>query len=88
MKNSDDLHYFLGIEFIHQYSGIILSQPNYAIDLLTCDIMVESKSILTSCVVGHHWEHLGESLVDFTVFTPQLVHYNISLSLDYIYLAV
>lgn len=70
MKNSDDLHYFLGIEFIHQYSGIILSQPKYAIDLLTHAIMEKNKSILTSCVVGHHWEHLGELFVDLTIFTP------------------
>ena len=41
------LHYFSGLQIWHMANGMFLSQPKYAIDLLTCFHMSDYKSAPT-----------------------------------------
>ena len=64
------LHYFLGIK-IHQSSlGITLSQPKYALDLLSQFHMSDCKAISTPFFSGVKLEaKCSTPLVDVTFYT-------------------
>jgi hypothetical protein len=48
MKNLGPLHHFLGVSVQHQADGLILTQRQFALDILERAGMVDCKSILTS----------------------------------------
>lgn len=68
MKDLGDLHYFLGIEVIHNEKGIFLSQAKYVTDLLSRVNMVDCKPISTLFLVGSHLTAIGLAYSDATPF--------------------
>ena len=50
LKDLEDLHYFLGIEVSKLHNGIILSQENYASDILRRVGMNNCKPVSTPCL--------------------------------------
>lgn len=47
LNDLDDLHYFLGIEVIHNKDGLFLTQSRYALDVLERTSMKDCKPMST-----------------------------------------
>ena len=69
MKNLGLLHYFLGIEIHQSSSGITLSQPKYALDLIARFHMSDCKAASTPFLSGVKLEaKCSAPLVDATLY--------------------
>ncbi|XP_015162151.1 uncharacterized mitochondrial protein AtMg00810-like [Solanum tuberosum] len=47
IKDLGNLHYFLGVEVIHNSNGLILTQANYVNEILNDELMTDCKSVNT-----------------------------------------
>ena len=45
IKDVSNLHYFLGVEVIHNSTGLILTKDNYVNEILNVDLMTNCKSV-------------------------------------------